>query len=430
MMEWYQILSYFLTNGIRIFLCLCLISTLLNLSFNNYKAFIFSFGISLAVTVLSLLSMESLLLYGVEILLLIGICHFLFHSETRMCLFLIFFYEVSIAIWDFLACAAFAILFQSSIYMDNKAPGYLLAIWTVRILMVIVSMIGNSNSNMKISSKIRLLSIHAILSMFGIIALSEQSVLSISDDQLTIWFILSIVLVTAVLSFNQNRQYESEKELAKLNAEQAALLERDYQTLNRSYSANAKLFHDLHNHMDMIYGYLTKGKNAEAIQYIEDINSPIQKIIQNTWTGDDAIDYLINSKIALAEQSAIHTEVNIEFPRHTNIRSADLTAILGNLLDNALEAVVGNENSLRFIHLTIRRINEMLIIKVENGCDKMPVTKNGELLSFKSNQTIHGLGLKSACAAAERYEGILETSYANHMFQAVVTLFYHPIHNV
>ena len=56
---------------------------------------------------------------------------------------------------------------------------------------------------------------------------------------------------------------------------------------------------------------------------------------------------------------------NIEYPQHTNIRSVDLVAILGNLLDNALEAVESTEGKLRFINLTIRRINEMLIIKLE-----------------------------------------------------------------
>ena len=54
--------------------------------------------------------------------------------------------------------------------------------------------------------------------------------------------ILAVVLMMSVLVFNINRQYEVEKELAKLKSEQAELLERDYTAVNRAYQVNAKLF--------------------------------------------------------------------------------------------------------------------------------------------------------------------------------------------
>ena len=62
----------------------------------------------------------------------------------------------------------------------------------------------------------------------------------------------------------------------------------------------------------------------------------------------------------------------MEFPRHTNLQSADLCAILGNLLDNALEAAgqVAQPDQ-RFVQLTIRRIHQMLVIKVENRHKKV-----------------------------------------------------------
>src|SRR5699024_172228 len=103
------------------------------------------------------------------------------------------------------------------------------------------------------------------------------------------------------------------------------------------------------------------------------LRSPVEEISQAAWTGDKAVDCLISSKIAMAGQEQVRTKVNIEFPRNTNIRSVDLTAILGNLLDNALEAAKAAPEPLRFLNLTIRRINAMLIIKVENGYGSSPV---------------------------------------------------------
>lgn len=170
----------------------------------------------------------------------------------------------------------------------------------------------------------------------------------------------------------------------------------------------------------------------------------MQAVVQRAWTGDEAADYLVNSKMALAASQGIQVNTKIEFPRHTNIRSVDLVAILGNLLDNALEAAADAKESLRFINLTLRRINEMLIIKVENGCRAAPTAMDGgwqaskaggqaggrsgdaaadgKWQTSKDDKALHGWGLESVRTAAERYDGAVETEYRGQVFCAVVTL--------
>ena len=133
-------------------------------------------------------------------------------------------------------------------------------------------------------------------------------------------------------------QYEMEKELAKLKSEQAELLEREYTTLNNAYGINAKLFHDLHNHIGVLRQLLSHSKTDEAMQYLDELQTPVKKMMDTVWTGDETVDYLINSKAVTAEENGIKYQVQVEFPRRTNLQSADLCAILGNLLDNALEA--------------------------------------------------------------------------------------------
>ena len=209
--------------------------------------------------------------------------------------------------------------------------------------------------------------------------------------------------------------------------ERTDILERDYQTLNRTYADNAKLYHDLHNHIETIYQCLTQGDIPEAVKYCEDLRTPIRDISHTVWTGDKTVDYLISSKIALANQQQIRTKVNIEYPHNTNIRSIDLTTILGNLLDNALEAATMAPDELRFLILTIRRINDMLIIKVQNGYGDTPTQENGKLQTSKTDKTFHGWGLKSVQTAADRYDGAVSTDYQDGIFQSVVTLSFKPV---
>jgi sensor histidine kinase regulating citrate/malate metabolism len=96
-------------------------------------------------------------------------------------------------------------------------------------------------------------------------------------------------------------------------------------------------------------------------------------------------------------------------------------------LDNALEAAETAPEHLRFLHLTVRRINAMLIVKVENGYGEAPTQENGNLLTSKMDKAFHGWGLKSVQTAAEHYDGVINTEYTDGIFKTVVTLSFQPI---
>ena len=302
----------------------------------------------------------------------------------------------------------------------------LAGVWLTRALMLggAVMLIRQSGQS---GGAMRSLSVLVILSMVGAVTLSEQKVLPLDEDLVGTWIILSMVLMFAILFYRVNRQREMESEIARLKQEQAEIVERDYQALRRTYEGNAKLYHDLHNHIEAIYQCLLQGDTEEAARYCEDLRTPVREISQTVWTGDKALDYLISSKLALAEQEHIKTKVNIEYPHNTNIRSVDLTTILGNLLDNALEAAQAAPDGLRFLNLTIRRINAMLIIKVENGYGHDLKREDGKLLTTKSNRAFHGWGLKSVQTAADRYDGTISTDDKDGIFQSVVTLSFQAI---
>ena len=94
----------------------------------------------------------------------------------------------------------------------------------------------------------------------------------------------------------------------------AEIVERVYHALRRTYADNARLYHDLHNHIEAIYQCLIQGDTKEAVRYGEDLRTPVRQISQTVWTGDKALDYLIRSKMALSEQEQIKTKVkNLPF---------------------------------------------------------------------------------------------------------------------
>lgn len=346
-------------------------------------------------------------------------------ADTRMSLFVAVFYEIGVFFWQFLLAAGMGILLSTQAYVEMGTPEGQAAVWLFDGIFAALAFYLGKKRDLTGRDAFRLAFAPAVAGLVAVITLSEQTILILPEDTLAMWTILALILLMSILVFNMNRQYEVEKELARLKSGQAELLERDYSRLEQAYAMNARLFHDFHNHIGALRQLLSQEKYREAAQYLDELQAPVREMAQTNWTGDETIDYLINSKAAEAAAAGIRMEVQVEFPGHTNIRSVDLYAILGNLLDNAIEAagkVPAPEQ--RFINLTIRRINQMLVIKVENRFLTEPVKEDGRFVTTKGESGLHGWGLDSARVAAEKYEGTVQTGCTGNTFRAVATLSY------
>lgn len=218
------------------------------------------------------------------------------------------------------------------------------------------------------------------------------------------------------------KSLQKEKEFT---SRQNDLLEKNYQMVQASYEANAKLYHDMRNHFAILQNYLADGKVAEAQNYLEVLSG--SKALQNVehWTGIEAVDYVLSQKISIAEKQQIKVAINVEYPKDCKIEPVDLCTILTNLLDNAIEgAVKSPEYTRRKISITIRRIHQFILIRISNSAIEPPVLRNGRLITTKRNREYHGWGMKSVRSAAEKYNGTVEYSYTDLMFTVSVMLFY------
>lgn len=426
MMEWLILISNIITGSIRIMVCLFLVFRLLSAERPKKNSIIAALAgvlvISVALSAMGLSDFYRMVLETIWI----AVCASSFqNADTRMSLFIGIFYEIAMSFWQFLIAAWIGVLFHTPDFLNFDTGSGQFPVWLLHGFVTAIALYFYKRPNMGGKEAFRFASVIAVVGLIAVVTLSQQTILLISDDTLDMWTILAVVLMMSVLVFNMNRQYEVEKELARLKTEQAELLERDYTAINRAYEINAKLFHDFHNHIGILRQLLSHKKVEEAMQYLNGLQTPVQEMTNTVWTGDDAVDYLINSKAIKAQAGDIKYQTQVEFPRHTNLRNIDLCAILGNLLDNALEAARQvPEKDRRFIRLTIRRINQMLVIKVENSFATLPIQDNGALKTSKTEKGLHGWGLKSVRTAAEKYDGMLKTSYGDNIFRAVVTLSY------
>jgi sensor histidine kinase regulating citrate/malate metabolism len=139
-------------------------------------------------------------------------------------------------------------------------------------------------------------------------------------------------------------------------------------------------------------------------------------------TGNLAVDSIVNYKLQKIVGQDVEIETEIAVPEELSIEVADVVSLIGNLLDNALQALeyVSQE---KYLYLKIMYSESRLLIRVRNRHANQVQYENGEIVTTKSNRKEHGFGLKSIRAVAEHYQGLVKVEHDKTYFTTDVLLY-------
>lgn len=216
------------------------------------------------------------------------------------------------------------------------------------------------------------------------------------------------------------------KEILMQETAKNEILTEQYEILQKTYSDNAILFHDMNNHLQTIYR-LAEEKDYTAIQqYIARISAPTKQLSDILWTGVGIVDGILNVKKELALKKGYKMDINAQLPANTGITSDDFCTILGNLIDNAIESMDRQHitGMTPPIQVTLRRINHFLIFQVSNPCSRSLSRKPDLFLSAKRDYKKYGWGLKSVKRAVAKYNGTFSCGMEGDRFVATAMVFY------
>ena len=161
--------------------------------------------------------------------------------------------------------------------------------------------------------------------------------------------------------------------------------------------------HDFHHHLQMIKGQLEAGETERALQYIEELDYEITHMDTLLKTGNLAADVILSAKLSQAKENQIPVTVKAVIPEQLLISDVELSIILGNYLENAIEACKVLPVEERFIRLYIKQKGNMLYFSMLNSSGKK-MAKEGSLFASKKSG-MHGFGLKRAEAILEKHGG-------------------------
>jgi len=156
--------------------------------------------------------------------------------------------------------------------------------------------------------------------------------------------------------------------------------------------------HDFHHHLQTLRGQLEAGEVARALQYIEELDDQLQRVDTLLKTGNVSFDAILSAKLAQAKAAHITVTVKATVPDNLTLSDVELGIVVGNLLDNAIEACRTVEGD-RFLRLFVTMKGNMLYFSLLNSAGaKLP--KRGTLFASRKDG-LHGFGLR-------RVEGILK----------------------
>lgn len=276
----------------------------------------------------------------------------------------------------FLYSLILKIVNKTILKMKKKEWFLIISVFLISILSFAVIQIALNESKLSETTSLMLL-----LSEIGLIA-------------------LNIICLYIMISLNQSNHAAEEM---KLKEQQ---LKHDIQyaeTVRSQYQEIRQIRHDIKQHLDAVSGLQLDGKIDAAQKYISDISSGLERIEMFMDVGNDFVNAILNSKLSIAKSRGIEVLCNSS-SEVRGINEYDLCNLIGNMLDNAIEAAEKTGDN-AVVEVSIRSDKYKLMITVANSILQSVLNGNSNLKTTKKETELHGFGVKSIETIAEKYGG-------------------------
>ncbi len=184
------------------------------------------------------------------------------------------------------------------------------------------------------------------------------------------------------------------------------------------YNKMRGIRHDYRNNLQVMQAFLQAGELASLEKYLDELVNEMNQVDTIIRTGNVLIDSLVNTKMSIAKNNGVNVDATALAPKDLTIDATDVATILGNLLNNAIEATTNSKNQDKFIRVYIAPMKDMLYINVTNSMDKSPK------INFKSLKAPNrmGFGLHRIDATVKKYNGFLNRQWEEGVFSTEITL--------
>ena len=208
----------------------------------------------------------------------------------------------------------------------------------------------------------------------------------------------------------------------KLIAKRAAAFEKEiirkyYEEVENMYTQMRGWKHDYRHHIQTMKVHAANGEYGEIDKYLNQLDGDLTKVETVIRTGNRMTDAILNSKLSIAAEKQIQVKAEAEIPVSLSMTELDLCIIIGNLLDNAIEACMELPQERRLIRIYMEVKGNFLYLSVINTT---AVKKKNSFQTSKGRG--HGFGLLRVDEIVKKYGGYIKRASEDEAFSTEVLL--------
>ena len=181
------------------------------------------------------------------------------------------------------------------------------------------------------------------------------------------------------------------------------------------------LRHDMKKHILALQVLVQRKDAEETNKYLDSMKNFMTNPEEYVKTGNDTVDSLLNYKIQKANEVLNVVETKISIPEQLRLRSFDLNVLLGNLLDNAIDASMQTEDKKLKITITLEK--EILFLNIRNSCQRIAGRRRDFFETTKEDKVNHGIGLENVRRIVKKYHGDIAFLYENDSLETDVMMY-------
>lgn len=224
-------------------------------------------------------------------------------------------------------------------------------------------------------------------------------------------FVTMLMLICIIFfgSFQLTKYYNTQNELSLEKLKNNMLEQSMYET-KQSFELIQTSLHDYKHNIINLRSLAENGDLNGIIEFTEKEISVISNRLFYYKTGNDTVDSILYIKQKYAEKLDIPFIISAEIPENCPISSQHFASVLGNLLDNSIEASQKEVNP--YIEISIKPVNSYLAIALKNKCSEY----DPEIKTSKKEKNLHGIGLNSVRRIVKEYNGEITLQCKNQIF--------------
>lgn len=253
--------------------------------------------------------------------------------------------------------------------------------------------------------------------------IAENSMMAVNDKMrmfLGIYFISSIVIILLVFSLvlKLGRELHQKNEIPLLELQNEMMIRTEKNT-EQVFNMWRGSIHDYKHKIFAIRHWLEEGNVDNVKEFVEQECENLTQKMFYVKTGNSAVDSIINTKQKIAEEKGIIFSSNISLPAEYAVSDMDMVCVLGNLIDNAIEAC--EKQTSKYIEVDISEVKKMILIKIVNSYNGEKIDTS---VTSKKEKTMHGIGIKNVKKIVAKYKGTYDMECEDDEVVTTVTMLY------